>query len=92
MHTYPNIFENGDFFSIYIFKKYESRGSIMDRFSPVQTKVQITIASLIGHALYDVRHHGIFLSFSSVNTSSWQQQMCNVTSGMIAKYVAATTW
>ena len=36
----------------------------MDRFSPVQTKVQITIASLIGHALYDVRHHGIYLKTS----------------------------
>ena len=36
----------------------------MDRFSPVQTKVQITIASLIGRALYDVRHHGIYLKTS----------------------------
>ena len=48
----------------------------MDRFSPVQTKVQITIASLIGHALYDVRHHRIYLktsvslSIRPVNTSS----------------------
>ena len=36
----------------------------MDRFSPVQTKVQIKIASLIGHALYDVGHHGIYLKTS----------------------------
>ena len=41
VHTYPNIFENGDFFSIYIFKKHESRGSVLNCFSPVQTKVQI---------------------------------------------------
>ena len=77
MHTYPNIFENGEFFSLFKYlKKHESRGSVMDRFSPVQTKVQITIASLIGHALYDVRHHRIYLktsvslSIRPVNTSS----------------------
>ena len=40
VHTYPNIFENGDFF-LDLNKKYDSRGSVMDRFSPVQTKVQI---------------------------------------------------
>ena len=41
VHTYPNIFENGDFFSIYISKKHESRGSVLNCFSSVQTKVQI---------------------------------------------------
>ena len=40
VHAYPNIFENGDFF-LDLNKKYDSRGSVMDRFSPVQTKVQI---------------------------------------------------
>ena len=40
----------------------------MDRFSPVQTKVQITIASLIGHALYDVGRHGIYLKTSVFST------------------------
>ena len=40
VHTYPNIFENEDFF-LDLNKKYDSRGSVMDRFSPVQTKVQI---------------------------------------------------
>ena len=63
----------------------------MDRFSPN------TIATLIGHALYDLGctssylfENLHFLFFSSVNTSSRQQQMCNITSGMIANYVAAT--
>ena len=40
VHTYPNIFENGDVF-LDLNKKYDSRGIVMDRFSPVQTKVHI---------------------------------------------------
>ena len=40
VYTYPNILEKGDFF-LYLNEKYESRGSVMDHFSPVRTKVQI---------------------------------------------------
>lgn len=96
VHTYPNIFENGDFFSIYIFKnmspevvywivfllfkrkcKYDS---IPDRTCSVWCRTS-------RYLFENLR----FLSFSSVNRSSWQQQMCNITSGTVAKYVAASS-
>ena len=55
-----------------------------------------TIASLIGHALYDVGHHGIYLKTSVLSAflPSTRRRDTDVylkkTSGMVAKHVAAT--
>ena len=72
VHTYQDIFENRDL-SLFSKKKFVSTRSVFESFPPLHSKTLAddgnTIASLTGHALYDVwRHRNPKPSFSSVHT------------------------
>ena len=72
VHTYQDIFET-DICLYFRKKKSASKRSVFESFPPLHSKTLAddgnTIASLTGHALYDVWHHrNPKPSFSSVHT------------------------